>query len=96
MVNKKFYRKKELDDLIALIYADTRIKISKKELLETIFELGIQDYHAFLKKIQTKNESNSKDLRKDLRKEFIQKFSGIISVSNPDKINPKSIWENKL
>ncbi|MBD3339354.1 MAG: hypothetical protein GF353_09610 [Candidatus Lokiarchaeota archaeon] len=92
MATIRFDKQDELDELIARIYLDTQKKLSKKELLEIIFELGIKDYHALLKKIQTKDESNSKDLRE----EFINKFSGIISVSNPDDINPKSIWEKKV
>jgi len=92
MATIKFDKQNELEELIARIYLDTNKKFSKKELLETIFELGIQDYHALLNKINSVDKSDSKDLRC----QFINHFSGIISVSNPDDINSKSIWEKKL
>ena len=92
MATIKFDRQDELDKLIARIYLDTNRKYTKKNLLELIFELGIQDYTALLKKIRNNDISDSKDLRT----QFIDDFSGTISVSDPDDINPKSIWDNKI
>jgi hypothetical protein len=92
MATIKFDRQDELDELIARIYLDTNKKFTKKELLEIIFELGIQDYRALLDKINNMGQSDSKDLRM----QFINKYSGSISVSNPDEIQPKSIWEKDL
>jgi hypothetical protein len=92
MATIKFDRQDELDELIARVYLDTNKKFTKKDLLEIIFELGIQDYHALLDKINTMEQSDSKDLRM----EFINKFSGSISVSNPDETEPKLIWEKDL
>ena len=92
MATIKFDRQNQLEELIARIYLDTNKKFSKKELLEIIFELGIQDYHALLNKIN----SIDKSISKDLRKQFIDYFSGAISVSNPDDIESKSIWTKKL
>ncbi|TFG12235.1 MAG: hypothetical protein EU531_10700 [Promethearchaeota archaeon] len=92
MATIKFDRQDELDELIARVYLDTNKKFSKKELLEIIFELGIQDYHALLNKINTMEKSDSKDLRT----QFINQFSGSISVSEPDEIDPKSIWEKEV
>ncbi len=92
MTTIKFDRQNEIDELIARIYLDTNKKFTKKDLLEIIFELGIQDYHALLKKIQTRDKNDSKDLRN----QFIHLFSGSISVSNPDEISPKSIWEKDV
>jgi len=88
----KFDRQDELDRLIARIYLDTNKKYTKKDLLELIFEIGIQDYNALLNKIRNIDTSDSKDLRS----QFIDNFSGSLSVSDPDEINPKIIWEKKI
>ncbi len=92
MATIKFDRQDELDELIARIYLDTNKKFTKKDLLEVIFEIGIQDYRALLNTINNMDKSDSKDLRD----QFINHFSGSITVSNPDDINPKSIWEKQL
>ena len=92
MATIKFDRQNELDEIIARIYLDTKKKFTKKALLEIIFELGIQDYHTLLDKIKNKDRTDTKDLRN----QFIHIFSGSLSVSNPDDINPKSIWEKHL
>lgn len=92
MATIKFDRQNELDEILARIYLDTNKKFTKKDLLEIIFELGIQDYHALLNKINNKDKTDTKDLRN----QFIHLFSGSLSVSNPDAINPKSIWEKHL
>ncbi len=92
MATIKFDRQNELDEIIARIYLDTNKKFTKKDLLEIIFELGIQDYHALLNKIKNKGKTDIKDLRN----QFIHLFSGSLSVSNTDDINPKSIWEKHL
>jgi len=88
----KFDRQDELDELIARIYLDTNKKFTKKDLLEIIFELGTQDYHALLNKIKKMDKSDSEDLRN----QFINRFSGSISVKNPDEVSPKSIWEKDV
>ena len=92
MATIKFDRQDELDELIARVYLDTNKKFTKKELLEIIFELGIQDYHALLNKINTMEKYDSEDLRT----QFINQFSGSISVLEPDEIDPKSIWEKEV
>ena len=92
MATIKFERQDELDELIARVYLDTKKKFTKKELLEIIFELGIQDYRALLDKINNIEQLDSRDLRM----QFINKYSGSISVANPDEIHPKSIWEKEL
>ena len=92
MATIKFDRQDELDEIIARIYLDTNTKFTKKELLELIFELGIQDYRALLNKINSMEKSDSKDLRA----QFINQFSGSLSVSKPDEIHLKSIWEKEL
>jgi len=92
MATIKFDRQNELDEIIARIYLDTNKKFTKKDLLEIIFELGIQDYHALLNKVNNIDKMNTKDLRN----QFIQLFSGSLTVSNPDDIIPKSIWEKRV
>ncbi|TXT53261.1 MAG: hypothetical protein BAJALOKI2v1_1090008 [Promethearchaeota archaeon] len=88
----KFDKQDELNELIARIYLDTNKKFTKKDLLEIIFELGTEDYHALTEKIKNRDSSTSKDLRT----QFINRFSGSISVSKPNDVNPKNIWEEKL
>ncbi len=92
MATIKFDRQDELDEIIARIYLDTNKKFTKKELLEIIFELGIQDYRALLNKINNLDKTDSQAIRR----KFINKFSGSITVSDPDEINPKSIWEKDV
>jgi hypothetical protein len=92
MATIKFDRQDELDELIARIFLDTNKKFTKKALLEIIFELGTQDYHALLNKIKKMDKSDSVDLRS----QFIDRFSGSISVKNPDEVSPKSIWQTDV
>ena len=92
MATIKFDKQEKLDELIARIYLDTNKKFTKKDLLEVIFELGIQDYHALLEKIENRDKIDSQDSRT----RFIEKFSGSITVPNPDDVNPKSIWEREV
>jgi hypothetical protein len=88
----KFDKQDELDELIARIYLDTNKKFTKKDLLEIIFELGTEDYHTLLDKIKSRDNSDSKELRS----QFIDHFSGSITVSKPNDVNPEAIWEEKL
>ncbi len=92
MTTIRFDRQDELDALIARIYLDTRQKLSKKELLEIIFEVGIQDYHLLIQKIQEPKKKGDGGLRS----QFIAQLSGALSVSDADvdEIDPKSIWKN--
>ena len=85
----KFTRHDELDHLLARIYLDTKRKLTKKELLEIIFEVGIQDYHYLIKKIL-----HPETLEDDtLRQKFIEDFSGCLTLDDgDDDIDAKSIW----
>ena len=65
MATIKFDRQDELDELIARVYLDTNKKFTKKELLEIIFELGIQDYHALLDKIKNIGDTIILKVKKD-------------------------------
>ncbi len=94
MATIKFDRQDELDELIARIYLDTNKKFTKKDLLELIFELGIQDYHLLLDKVQNPQEKDDSNLRK----KFIDTFCGVLSDEEPDSEevrNIKSIWANE-
>ncbi|MEX2680273.1 MAG: hypothetical protein Q6373_001620 [Candidatus Sigynarchaeota archaeon] len=57
-----------------------------------IFEVGIQDYQRLKQKIQEPEKKGNGGLRS----QFIERLSGVLSVSDPDvdKIDPKSIWKN--
>ena len=87
----KFELQDELDELIARIYLDTKKKLSKKELLELIFNIGKQDYQEILDLV--KNPDNT--IAVSHREEFIDTFSGSIVADDPDNINPKDIWITK-
>ena len=94
MATIRFDHQDELDSLIARIYLDTNHKLSKKELLEVIFEIGTRDYQILLKKIkEPKTNVPSK-----LRKRFIETFSGVLSIPNVDvdDDNSKLIWEKDV
>jgi hypothetical protein len=90
----RFDHQDELDSLIARIYLDTNHKLSKKALLEIIYEIGTQDYERLLKKIQ----GSDKNDEKELRNKFIERFSGVLSIPDLDEIEitPKSIWEREV
>ena len=73
MSSVKFDRHFEIDELLAKIFLDTKLKISKKQLLEFIFDIHYEDYDLLLQRIRI---SLLKD-NLDLRKSFIDKFSSI-------------------
>ena len=75
----KFEHQSELDHLIARIFLDTKVKLTKKSLLEIIFKIGIKDYNTLLREVTKKEKTD--DLK--LREEFIRKFEGVLSVDNP-------------
>lgn len=87
MTSVKIDRHAEIDELLAKIYLDTHIKLSKKELLELIFDITKDDYDLLLQNI--KNGTKKDDI--DLRKSFINTFSGVLNEVD-EEIDPKSIW----
>ena len=44
----KFDLQEDLDELQARIFLDTRKKLSKKEVLELVFRIGVQNYEKIL------------------------------------------------
>jgi hypothetical protein len=87
----KFDKQEELDRLQAKIMLDLGMKLSKKDLLELLFEMGSQDYDRLLEYIR-KNKTQTKD-SVDLRRKFISKYSGIIELDEKEeKMEPKEIW----
>jgi hypothetical protein len=86
----KFDNLERIDELIARIYLDTKHKLSKKELLNIIFELGIRDYPLLLRKIKEPK------VKKCSRQEFIEKFSGALTLDHDCEIEPKLIWEREI
>ena len=54
----KFEHQSELDNLIARLYLDTKIKLSKKKLLEIIFKIGIKDYNQLIKEVTSKGKKD--------------------------------------
>lgn len=91
MSSVKFDRHIEIDELLARLYLDAKIKISKKQLLEFIFDIHYEDYDLLLQRIRTKLQKDNLDLRKS----FISKFSGQL-ITESDEIDPKSIWLNSV
>lgn len=91
MAKIKFDRQEELDELVARIYLDTKRRLSKKELLEAIFEVGTRDYQALLALVREPPE----DRDATARARFIERVSGALSLpgSGDDAVDAKSIWE---
>ncbi|MCF2140678.1 MAG: hypothetical protein K9W44_11545 [Candidatus Lokiarchaeota archaeon] len=87
----KFDHQNELDELIARIYLDTKIKLTKKELLSLIFKIGKENYQTILDALKNREKASNSNIRD----EFINSFSGILTVKDPDEINPKEIWNSK-
>ena len=84
----KIDRNEEIDTLLAKIYLDTKLKLTKKELLELIFDHSTEDYDQLLLLIKDHIEKDNEILRK----KFINQFSGIIDEEIDEEIDPKSIW----
>ncbi len=106
----RFEHHEKLNELIARIYLDTHKKLTKKELLGYIFELGIKNYDNLLKKVRG---DDSEDDEMEKRKRFIENFCGCITIPNlkesvsgekeTDEVsfdekesNPKKIWEKHM
>ena len=51
MSTVKFDFHDQLDELQAKLYLDTKIKITKKEILELAFKIGSKDYERLLKMV---------------------------------------------
>ena len=56
MATVKFDSQDELEELQARIYLDTKVKLSKKEILELFFKYGKNHYNEVIKEINLNQE----------------------------------------
>ena len=56
MATVKFDSQDELDELQAKIYLDTKIKLTKKEILELFFKYGKTHYNEIIQELNTNQE----------------------------------------
>ena len=84
----KFDRQDELDELAAKIFLDTRYKLSKKKLLELIFDLGKEDYDRLIEKVRSSQSDTSFGERKD----FIKNFAGCLELGEGADIDFRPMW----
>ncbi len=67
MSTVKFDFQDELEELQVRIFMDTRKKLSKKELLELIFQIGIENYDKIVKRVlSSKRPLDNKTIKKVL------------------------------
>ena len=94
MTAVKIDRQKEIDELLARIYLDTKIKLTKKELLEFIFDQSSKDYPSIIANLKQQKQNDGKQKRKL----FIQTFSGVVDLLSHkmSEDDPKSIWKTKV
>lgn len=52
----KFDLKDDLEELQARLYLDTRKRFTKKEVLEIVFRVGLENYNLIVKEIQSKEQ----------------------------------------
>ncbi len=60
MSTVKFDFHDQLDELQAKLYLDTKIKITKKEILELTFKIGSKDYDRLLKMVLASKKTITK------------------------------------
>ena len=87
----KFDHLEKLDELAAKIFLDTRSKLSKKKLLEIIFDLGKEDYEKLVEKVRSSQSESSMIERKD----FIKNFAGCLDLGEEDDIDFIPIWNQE-
>jgi len=92
----RFSKTDQLDELRAKIYLDSHINLSKKELLEIIFDIGIEDYGKIVETIKQRNTEKEDNV--EMRKDFIEQFNGCISLEEDEDEVPdfKSIWVKNI
>ena len=71
----KFDLKDDLEELQARLYLDTRKRLTKKEVLEIAFRVGLENYDLIVKEIQTKEQPLDDDL--------IQKILSLVEDLGP-------------
>ena len=68
MATVKFDSQDELEELQARIYLDTKVKLTKKEILELFFKYGKSHYNEVIQEIN----SNQEDLTESEIEEILQ------------------------
>jgi len=58
----KFDLKDDLEELQARLYLDTRKRLTKKEVLEIVFRVGLENYDLIVKEIQSKEKPLGDDV----------------------------------
>ncbi len=58
----KFDLKDDLEELQARLYLDTRRRLTKKEILEIVFRMGLENYDLIVKEIQSKEQPLDDDV----------------------------------
>ncbi|MFQ5832432.1 MAG: hypothetical protein ACE5H4_07010 [Candidatus Thorarchaeota archaeon] len=54
MSTVKFDLKDDLEELQARLYLDTRKRLTKKEILEIVFRIGLENYDLIVKEVRLK------------------------------------------
>jgi hypothetical protein len=58
----KFDLKDDLEELQARLYIDTRKRLTKKEVLEIVFRVGLENYDLIVKELQSKEKPLDDDV----------------------------------
>ncbi|MDH5402462.1 MAG: hypothetical protein OEZ01_05725 [Candidatus Heimdallarchaeota archaeon] len=96
MSTVKFDRQEKLDELISRIYLDTKIKITKKDLLELIFDITSENYNLILQELIKSTSRVISSINVDEMLEFVQDF-GPGSENLSESINNIVYnWDEKL
>ncbi|MHA1881962.1 MAG: hypothetical protein ACTSUO_02840 [Candidatus Thorarchaeota archaeon] len=56
MTTVKFDLKDDLEELQARLYLDTRKRLTKKEILEIVFKMGMENYDLIVKYLQSNEQ----------------------------------------
>ncbi|OLS21302.1 MAG: hypothetical protein HeimC3_36190 [Candidatus Heimdallarchaeota archaeon LC_3] len=56
MSTVKFDLQDELDEIQARVYLEKKIKLTKKEILELIFKIGLEQYEEILKRVDNRQQ----------------------------------------
>ena len=54
MTTVKFDLKDDLEELQARLYLDTRKRLTKKEILELVFKMGMENYDLIVKQLRSR------------------------------------------
>ena len=56
MTTVKFDLKDDLEELQARLYLDTRKRLTKKEILEIVFKMGLENYDLIVKSVRSREQ----------------------------------------